>query len=75
MKLDQKGYLETEPFAYQKGKDGKVFLFWEGKQVSLLKGKAASKFLTKVEGLSSFEVQLVLAKLTGNFKRGNEKGR
>ena len=73
-KADERGYLATEPFSYREGKDGKVFLFWEGRQVKIIKGRAAEKFLGKVAGLSSEGVQLELAKLTGNFKRGNERG-
>lgn len=73
-KVDKHGYLATEPFDYREDKDGKIFLFWEGRQVKILKGRAAEKFLGKVAGLSKEGVQLELAKLTGNFKRGNERG-
>ena len=73
-KVDKYGYLATEPFDYREGKDGKVFLFWEGRQVKIIRGRAAEKLLDKVAGLSREGVQLELAKLTGNFKRGNERG-
>lgn len=72
-KEDKHGYLQSRPFDYQKGKDGKVFLFWEGQRVKSLKGKDAEKFLNKVEPLEPHAAQLVMAKLTGNFKRGNER--
>ena len=71
--VDGHGYLATEPFDYREGKDSKIFLFWEGRQVKIIKGRAAEKFLAKVAKLSSEGVQLELAKLTGNFKRGNER--
>lgn len=73
-KVDKRGYLDSHPFDYREGKDGKVFLFWEGKQVKILKGKEADKFLSKVEAANEKEAQLIMAKLTGNFKRGNERG-
>ena len=72
-KVDKHGYLESHPFDYQKGKDGKVFIFWEGKQVKILKGRDAEKFLDKIDPLKPHDAQLVMAKLTGNFKRGNER--
>ena len=75
MKVDKRGYLESQPFNYQLSKDGKIFLYWEGKQVKLLKGKEALKFTSKIASLDEQGVQLLIAKLTGNFKRGNEKGR
>ncbi len=70
---DKRGYLETEPFSYRQGKDGKVVLFWEGKGVKTLKGRAAERFLSDVSDAGSSEAQLMMAKLTGNFKRGNER--
>ena len=39
----------------------------------ILKGKAALELLKKLERAKGRDVQLVLAKITGNFKRGNEK--
>lgn len=74
MKVDKRGYLEGEPFDYRIGKDGKVFLFWEERQVKILKGKAAERFLAKVADTDAMSAQLLMAKLTGNFKRGNERG-
>ena len=48
-------------------------MFWESKEVKILKGKEAEKLTKKLQGLDDKGVQLVLAKLTGNFKRGNER--
>lgn len=71
--IDKRGKLDEEVFGYRTGKDGKVFISWEGKQVMILKGKEASRFLGKIQGLEHKKAQLVMAKLTGNFKRGNER--
>jgi hypothetical protein len=50
-----------------------VFIDYEGKQVKILKGKEADKFIKRVKMAGSEkEKQLVMAKITGNFKRGNE---
>lgn len=72
-KSDKRGYLDAQPFDYRAGKDGKVFLSWEGKQVKIVKGKEAEKLLSKLETATDKEAQLIMAKLTGNFKRGNER--
>ncbi len=71
--VDKRNILDDEVFTYQAGKDNKVFIFWYGKQVKILKGKEAQKFLAKITGLAHKEAQLVMAKVTGNFKRGNER--
>ncbi len=73
MTTDQRGYLDTEPFEYQRGKDGRIFLFWEGRRVKVLKGKEAEKFSNKIGALDAKGAQVLMAKLTGNFKRGNER--
>lgn len=64
---------EEQPFSFQETKGGLVFIYWGGKQVMVLKGKEAIRFQARIESLSEVEAQLVMAKLTGNFKRGNEK--
>ncbi len=71
--VDKRNILDDEVFTYQTGKDGKVFIFWYRKQVKILKGKEAQKFLAKIAVLDHKEAQLVMAKATGNFKRGNER--
>ena len=68
---DRRGKLEEEPFSYQVSKD-RIFIFWEGKRVKILKGKEAKKVLGKLGRATSQNAQLIMAKLTGNFKRGNE---
>ena len=70
--IDKHGRLAEAPFDFRTNKAGNVFISWEGKQVKILQGKAAQKFLAKIEGLDEFAAQLVMAKETGNFKRGNE---
>ena len=71
--VDKRNILDDEVFTFREGKDQKVFIFWHGKQVKILKGKQAQKFLAKVISLEHKEAQLVMAKATGNFKRGNER--
>ncbi len=71
--IDKQEVLANEVFTYQISKDKKVFIYWRGKQVKVLTGKEAQKFISKIIGLDDKGVQLVMAKVTGNFKRGNER--
>lgn len=65
--------MEEDIFSFQKSKDDKVFIYWYNQQVMILKNKMAQKFIKQIEGLDDSEKQLVMAKITGNFKRGNER--
>lgn len=71
--IDKRDRLKEEPFSYKVSKDNKIFIFWCEKQVIILKGKESEKFLAKVEKADTIESQLIMAKITGNFKHGNEK--
>lgn len=71
--VDKRHKLDEEPFSYSITKDKKILIYWFGKQVSILKGKESDKFLTRIENADKKECQLILAKITGNFKHGNEK--
>ncbi|WP_438432691.1 hypothetical protein [Gorillibacterium sp. sgz500922] len=71
--VDKRNRLDEEVFTYQTTKDNKVFIYWMGRKVTLLSGKASEKFLKAIEGKDHKETQLAMAKVTGNFKRGNEK--
>ena len=71
--IDKRGILDEEIFAYRITKDGKVFVSYEGKQVVTLSGKRAEEFVRKIQNAEGKDAQLIMAKVTGNFKRGNEK--
>jgi hypothetical protein len=65
--------LDDQPFSFRLSKDGKVFIDYEGKHVFTLSGHRAEKFIAELDDMGETEIQLTLAKVTGNFKRGNEK--
>jgi hypothetical protein len=56
-------------FSFRATADGKVFIEWQGRLVTVLKDKQAQRFLTRVLGEDGDTQQLVMAKVTGNFKR------
>ena len=64
--------LEDEPFSFRAQKDGTVRIAYHGRVVTTLAGKDASRFLARV-GANPDAAQLLMAKATGNFKRGNER--
>lgn len=70
---DKRHRLDEEVFTYQATKGRKVFIFWNDRQVKTLSGIEAEKFLQKMDELDGKDAQLLMAKLTGNFKRGNER--
>ena len=71
--VDQCGKLEETPFSYRISKDGTVFLEYRSRVVKTLRDRAAQTFLERIEALEPFDVQLVLTKLTGNFRHDNER--
>lgn len=73
--IDKRGRLDEEPFAYQLAKSGTVLIAYEGKTVVTLKGKEAERLSGKLSAAAGDvkQEQLLLAKATGNFKRGNER--
>ncbi len=74
-KIDKRDKLQESPFSYQVTKSNKMLIFYEGRQIKTLNEKQTNKLLPKVQNKKEFDVQLALAKITGNFKRGNEKSK
>ncbi len=64
---------KARDFSYQVTKDRTVFVFWHGRRVMTVTGRDAEKLLARLERIDADAEQMVLAKLTGNFKRGNER--
>jgi hypothetical protein len=70
---DKRNKLDESPFTFEVSKDKNVFIFWRGKRVTILKEKVSDRFLERIRNADQKEAQLIMAKVTGNFKRGNEK--
>ncbi|MEB2298633.1 hypothetical protein LAV72_03210 [Lysinibacillus xylanilyticus] len=73
--IDKRNRLSEEPFAYQITKKGTVVIDYEGKQIKIVKDREAERLIARIKEVEDNQtaVQLLLAKITGNFKRGNEK--
>ena len=60
-------------FRYEERKSGDVVVFHHGRQATVLRGRRAIDFLDEVEGGVDGDPQEVMARVTGNYKRGNER--
>lgn len=60
-------------FRYAVRKDGEIAITREGRTVGTLRGRQAERFLAEAEGACPDAIQQRLARLTGNYKRGNER--
>ncbi len=61
-------------FAYTTAKDGSVRVTRNGAPVAVLGGRDAARLCARLEGATDEEErQLLLARATGNYKRGNER--
>jgi hypothetical protein len=65
--------FEEKPFSCKLIKDNKAQVMYKGKIVSTITGKDYNKLLRVIALDNQYELQLFLAKLTGQFKHGNEK--
>ncbi|HDR7636284.1 MULTISPECIES: hypothetical protein [Bacillus] len=73
-KTDKRNRLDDMMFHYRVTKNNIVSIEYYGKWIIILKGNDAEKFLNKINRASNEkEKQLIMAKITGNFKRGNER--
>jgi hypothetical protein len=69
---DRRGKLEAEPFTVKLSRD-KVFVEFRGRVVRTLVGRDADELRRALESGDDAAVQLLAARKTGNFKRGNER--
>ncbi len=65
--------LANEPFSWLTRADGAIVIRYHDAPVTLLRGKAAEKFTARISGAEPPAAQQLMARATGNFKRGNER--
>ncbi|MGZ8650716.1 MAG: hypothetical protein ACXWX5_00915 [Actinomycetota bacterium] len=66
--------LAHEPFSFRLTKDGRILISFDGRVVTTVAGKRAEALASKLGSANAHGVQQLLARATGNFKRGNERG-
>lgn len=65
--------LGDDPFDWQETKDGRIRVFRGGREVAVIAGKQADRLRPRLAG-DPDAVQHALARATGNYRRGNERG-
>ena len=60
-------------FELERRKSGEVVILHHGMIATVLRGKAAERLSTKVEAADDLAAQHLMARATGNYKRGNER--
>ena len=60
-------------FSYRATKRGEVFVHHRGRLATTLRGDAAADFLLEVEGADAGAQQQIMARVTGSYRRGNER--
>lgn len=72
--IDKRNTFNEQPFEYTVTKDNKMLVYWRNQHIKTVVGKDCLQLKKKLAAATSFaEEQLLLAKVTGNFKRGNER--
>ncbi|HEX9865251.1 MAG TPA: hypothetical protein VGC03_09825 [Acidimicrobiia bacterium] len=61
---------EPTGFSYEVRKNGEIVIAHHGRKAVVLRGKRADKFLSQ---LATHSPQELMARATGNYKRGNER--
>ena len=60
-------------FDWSTRKNGDVVITHHGRPATTLRGRCADEFLDDVEGVDDASAQELMARLTGNYRRGNER--
>lgn len=60
-------------FTYRLKKNQDLEILHHGRLASTLRGHDAEDFLSAVEAGSADDAQQLMARITGNYKRGNER--
>ncbi|MET4780163.1 hypothetical protein [Glaciihabitans sp. UYNi722] len=71
--VDARGRLVDDPFDFSSTKGGQVMISRGGRVVVTLGGDTASRLLKALEKADERQAQLLLAKATGDYRRGNER--
>jgi hypothetical protein len=64
-----------EEFRFQQRSDGTVAISHRGRVVTLLRHERARRFMARAAEADPKARQQLMARATGNFKRGNERAR
>ena len=60
-------------FSYRRLKTGELEVMHRGRRAATLRGRDVEDFVAEIQGLSSAGEQQLMARITGNYKHGNER--
>lgn len=72
-RMDGTDPLADEPFSYVARADGSIVVRYHEAPVTLLRGRTAERFAGRIASADAATAQQLMARVTGNFKRGNER--
>jgi hypothetical protein len=64
---------DPDGFTFEVRKSGDVVIRHFGRVAAVLRGRPAARFLSESETAEPTALQARMARLTGNYKRGNER--
>lgn len=67
-KIDRRNRLKDQPFDYQITKSRCTRITYDHRPIMTLSEKDTLKLEKKLQGADDFQIQLILAKVTGHFK-------
>ena len=62
-----------ERFTYKINKKNDVRIFWENRCIKTIGGSRGEELANELADAGQEEIQYILQRITGNFKRGNER--
>lgn len=71
--MEQRDPLADRPFSCAPRADGSIVIRYRAAPVTILRGRAAERFAARLDGVDAAGAQQLMARATGNFKRGNER--
>ena len=70
---EERGRLVADPFDYRVTKQGGVMVSRGGRVVLTVGGSDAARLVLALQRADDSQVQHLLARATGNYRRGNER--
>jgi hypothetical protein len=65
--------LGSMPFSYATRADGSIVISYRTAPVTVLRGRSAERFATRIADADAAASQQLMARATGAFKRGSER--
>ncbi|MFE4463839.1 hypothetical protein ACFRCR_01865 [Oerskovia sp. NPDC056781] len=70
---DARGRLVEDPFDHRVTASGTVLVYRGGRLVATISGSRAERLTAALESADEGRTQQLLARATGNYRRGNER--